>query len=100
MSLFDLSKKTALITGASSGLGKRFASVLSEAGARVILASRREDKLEALASTLKDARALKMDVSDETSVKAAFDMLEESNEKIDIAICSAGIGGLTPIFDL
>lgn len=100
MSLFDLSNKTALITGASSGLGERFATVLSEAGARVILSARRESILENFAKQLKNARSLPMDVSDKNSVKNAFDSLEADNEKIDIVVCSAGIGGLTPIFDI
>jgi len=49
MQLFDLKGKTAIITGASSGLGEQFARCLSGAGARVLLAARRLDKLNTLA---------------------------------------------------
>ena len=61
---FDLHGKTAIITGASSGLGEQFARCLSGAGARVILAARRIDKLNDLALKLNNARAIQMDVSD------------------------------------
>jgi NAD(P)-dependent dehydrogenase (short-subunit alcohol dehydrogenase family) len=98
LSLFDLNGKTALITGASSGLGERFAYCLSQAGARVILAARRLDKLQVLAKTLPNAIAIKMDVADKTSVQAAFAELEKRGEKIDICINNAGIAKLTPIF--
>ena len=98
-SLFDLSGKTALITGASSGLGKRFAEVLSAAGARVILTSMELAKLQALADTLKNAQAVEMDVSNKTAVRTAFTQIEQANERIDIAICAAGISGSTPIFE-
>ena len=100
MSLFDLSHKTALITGASSGLGERFAQTLSEAGARVILCSRNTAALEKLANSLKNSRVITMDIANQASVKKAFEELEHHNEKIDIAVFSAGIGGLTPIFDM
>lgn len=53
--LFDLHGKTTIITGASSGLGEQFARSLSGAGARVILAARRIDKLNTLASELNNA---------------------------------------------
>lgn len=60
--LFDLNGKTAIITGASQGLGKQFAIVLSKAGARVILASRDIDKLNAFSKELKNSKAIQMDV--------------------------------------
>ena len=93
----DLKGKTALITGASSGLGKRFAEILSEYGVRVILAARNIEKLKNIANNLNNAIALQMDVSDKESVQNAFKSLKQ--EKIDICINSAGIGGLTPIFE-
>ena len=100
VSLFDLSQQTALITGASSGLGKRFAKLLSEAGARTILAARREATLQEIAKTLPNARVVQMDVSNKTSVQEAFSLLEDNHEKINIVVCAAGIGGKTPVFDL
>jgi NAD(P)-dependent dehydrogenase (short-subunit alcohol dehydrogenase family) len=97
--LFDLHGKTAIITGASSGLGEQFARCLSGAGARVILAARRINKLKTLAAELNNARAIQMDVSDKQSVKSCFAELEKDGEKIDICVNNAGIAILTPIFD-
>lgn len=82
MSLFSLANKTALITGASSGLGEHFAQVLSEAGAHVVLAARRLERLETLAAKIERAggKALpvEMDVTDPDSVAAAFATIKES----------------------
>lgn len=97
--LYDFQGKTALITGASSGLGERFAQCLSDAGARVILASRNFKKLEALSKTLKNAKAIQMDVTDQKSVQTCFDDLDAAGEKIDICVNNAGIRKLTPILD-
>ena len=99
MQLFDLTGKTALITGASSGLGEQFARCLSGAGARVILAARRVDKLESLSKELKNSRAIQMDMADKQSVKNCFVELEQADEKIDICVNNAGIAVLTPIFE-
>ncbi len=96
--LFDLQGKTAIITGASSGLGEQFARSLSCAGARVILAARRIEKLSTLADELNKARAIQMDVSNKQSVKNCFAELENDGEKIDICVNNAGIAALTPIF--
>lgn len=72
MHLFDLKGKTALITGASSGLGEQFARSLYAAGARVILAARRIDKLNTLATNLGNAKAIQMDGSDKQSIKSCI----------------------------
>src|SRR3990167_861141 len=98
--IFDLTGKTAFITGASSGLGEQFAHCLSNAGARVILAARRFEKLQDLASKLNNALALNVDVTDKASVQQAFEHLKKSGEKIDICINNAGIAKETPIFEL
>jgi NAD(P)-dependent dehydrogenase (short-subunit alcohol dehydrogenase family) len=100
MQLFDLKGKTALVTGASSGLGEQFSRCLSGAGARILLAARRVDKLNALAANLGNAKAIQMDVADKSSVLRAFHQLEEAGEKIDICINNAGIAKATSIFDL
>ncbi|WP_425362996.1 SDR family NAD(P)-dependent oxidoreductase [Candidatus Tisiphia endosymbiont of Hybos culiciformis] len=98
MQLFNLTGKTALITGASSGLGEQFSRLLSTVGVRIILASRRLDKLQTLASELNNAIALEMDVADKISVQRAFNTLKEQGELIDICINNAGIAKPTPIF--
>ncbi len=96
---FDLEGKTAIITGASSGLGERFARALSAAGARVIVTALYMDKLEALKSDLKNSRAMEMDVRDKRSVARCFAQLDEAGEKIDICVNNAGIALLTPLFE-
>lgn len=88
-----------MITGTSSGLGEQFVRTLSDAGSRIILASRRKEKNELLSAELGNAKAIFMDVSDKESVALAFAELEKEGEKIDICVNNAGIGALTPIFD-
>jgi NADP-dependent 3-hydroxy acid dehydrogenase YdfG len=72
---FDFSGRTALVTGASSGLGARFARVLAQAGARVVLASRRVDRLKELRAEIEgeggSAHVVVMDVNDVASIRAA-----------------------------
>lgn len=99
LGLFDLSGKTAFVTGASSGLGEQFVRILSGAGARVILVARRLDKLKNLASQLDNSVAVEMDVSNKEQVIRKIAELEEAGEKIDICINNAGIAELTPIFE-
>jgi NAD(P)-dependent dehydrogenase (short-subunit alcohol dehydrogenase family) len=74
---FSLQGRTALVTGASSGLGWHFAQVLSRAGAKVVLAARRLDRLQSLAGEIEGeggkALAVALDVTDPTSVKTAFE---------------------------
>lgn len=92
---FDLTGQVALVTGASSGLGRHFADVLSDAGASVALAARRVDRLEALAAELSArggrAVAVPCDVTSTTSVAAAFDAAERELGPISIAINNAGV---------
>ncbi|MGH1373483.1 MAG: SDR family NAD(P)-dependent oxidoreductase [Cellvibrionaceae bacterium] len=92
---FDLSKNTALVTGASSGIGETLAIGLAEAGATVVVAARRLDRLQALVSQITGkggkAFAVNMDVSDRESVNAAFDKAENAVGTIDIIINNAGV---------
>jgi NAD(P)-dependent dehydrogenase (short-subunit alcohol dehydrogenase family) len=97
--IFDLKGKTAIVTGASQGLGEQFARALNSSGARVILASRRVDKLQVLERDLSNAKVVQMDVADKTSVNKALAELENFGEKIDICVNNAGIAALTPIFE-
>lgn len=92
---FDLSGRTALITGASSGLGATFARALAAGGARAVLAARRKGLLKALEAELNAARpaalAVEMDVADETSTRAAYDRAEQDLGPIDTIVANAGI---------
>ncbi|MBP6986068.1 MAG: SDR family oxidoreductase [Alphaproteobacteria bacterium] len=97
--LFNLTGKTAFITGTSSGLGEQLARCLSAAGARVILAARRIDRLEALALELGNSLVCELDVRDQSAVEQVFNRLNSSGEKIDICINNAGIADITPIFE-
>lgn len=93
--LFSLAGKTAVISGASSGLGAHFAAVLSAAGASVILMARREDKLVELAANIEksggEARTILVDVSEPGSVYQAFDEIDKAGIPIDILVNNAGI---------
>lgn len=74
---FDLTGRIALVTGASSGLGRHFAKVLSASGAKVILAARRKDRLDALAAEIEasggEALAVSMDVTKADTIQAALE---------------------------
>ncbi len=99
---FDLSGKIALITGASSGFGDHFARVLAEAGAKVVVAARREDKLLALVAEINasggQALAVTMDVTQVSSVAEAFDATEQAFGTVDVLINNAGVAASsTPI---
>lgn len=93
--IFDLSGKAALVTGASSGLGAHMAKTLAKAGAKVAIAARRVDRLEALASEIAAAggRALPvaMDVTDAPSVVRAFDEAETELGALSVVVNNAGI---------
>ena len=93
---FDLAGKTALITGASSGLGAHFAKVLSREGAHVILAARRSEALAEEVTQVLDsggsARALTLDVTSPDSVVAGFESISAIEGTLDILINNAGVG--------
>jgi NAD(P)-dependent dehydrogenase (short-subunit alcohol dehydrogenase family) len=90
-----LDGKTALVTGASSGLGTRFATTLAAAGAHVVLAARRTDRLEALAEEIGraggHARAISMDVTDVASVRAGVAAAESTLGSLDILVNNSGV---------
>ena len=106
-SLFELSGLTAMITGAGSGIGKGIAQLYVERGAKVIIADRDEATAQATAAELKatakntaDAMAIVCDVSDEASVKAAFDTAEAAFGTVDILVNNAGIYYLRPFLEI
>lgn len=84
--------RVALVTGASSGLGKRFAQVLAAEGAKVIVAARRKDRLDELVKELgANAIAVQCDVTDEAQVIAMFDAAEAKFGLVDTVINNAGM---------
>lgn len=85
---FRLDGKTALITGGASGIGEQTARVFANAGARVLIADIDETKAKALAAELPDAAAIRCDITDENSVRAAFAGID----KLDVLVNNAGIG--------
>ena len=96
MSLFSLANRTALVTGASSGLGEHFAHVLAGAGASVVIAARRMDRLERVAAEIsaKGGKALpvEMDVTREDSVTGAFAEIQDAlGRPCDIIINNSGM---------
>ncbi|PKM29855.1 MAG: 2-deoxy-D-gluconate 3-dehydrogenase [Gammaproteobacteria bacterium HGW-Gammaproteobacteria-11] len=103
-SRFDLNGKTALITGASSGLGAHFARVLAAAGARVVLAARRAERLAALVEELQQlghqALAVTMDVTDSESIDQGFKQAELIYGQVDILVNNAGIGDAVPFLQM
>jgi len=100
MKPFDLSGKTALITGASSGLGAHFARCLGAAGASVVVAARRADRLQSLqaelAKTSIKSKAIDLDVTSSDSVTAAL----AAAGPIDILVNNAGISIVKPALDM
>jgi NAD(P)-dependent dehydrogenase (short-subunit alcohol dehydrogenase family) len=87
-----------LVTGASGGLGEHFARLCARCGAAVTVGARRRDKLDVLVRELRDAgashaRAIDLDVSDETSVQAALDAALAQAPPLDILVNNAGIAG-------
>jgi NAD(P)-dependent dehydrogenase (short-subunit alcohol dehydrogenase family) len=92
---FDLSGRAVMITGASSGLGLRFARILAASGAKVALAARRLDRLAVLAGEITSgggtATAVTMDVTDEASIIGAFDAAQLALGPIDTVFANAGM---------
>jgi NAD(P)-dependent dehydrogenase (short-subunit alcohol dehydrogenase family) len=89
---FDVEGRVAIVTGASSGLGARFVRVLADAGARVVLAARREDRIAALATELGHDRAVAVpaDVSDDDAVRRLVDAAVAHFGALDILVNNAG----------
>ncbi|MET0182128.1 MAG: glucose 1-dehydrogenase [Caulobacterales bacterium] len=100
----SMSGRTAFVTGASSGLGRRFALLLAAAGAKVALAARRTDRLEEAVRDVEaaggQAAAFAMDVTDEASIQAAMDAAAARFGGIDTVIANAGINSEGMALDL
>jgi 3-oxoacyl-[acyl-carrier protein] reductase len=93
--IFNLHGRVALVTGASSGLGVRFAEVLAENGAAVVLVARRADRLSAVRTTIEksggSAIAVEADVCDRDAMAAAFDAAEKKFGTVTILVNNAGV---------
>ncbi|WP_376963235.1 glucose 1-dehydrogenase [Azospirillum sp. A26] len=100
----DLTGRTALVTGASSGLGRHFAGVLAKAGARVALAARRTEALAETRSAIEaaggSAVVVAMDVTDPASVAAAVGEAWGTLGRVDILVNNAGVTATRPFLDM
>lgn len=98
-----MEKKTVLITGATSGIGKAIAEELAPAGYRLVLCGRRQERLHALALELRrhtEVETLNFDVRDKAAVNAAIHSLEGDFKSIDVLVNNAGNAhGLDPIHE-
>jgi len=99
-----LQGRVALVTGASSGIGQACAVAFAEKGAKVVLAARRIDRLEALVAQIEamggEALAVATDVTDETAVQNLFDRAVERFGTVDVLINNAGVADSTAIYDM
>jgi len=96
--------KIALITGASSGLGARFAKILAQAGAQVVLASRRIERLKELRAEIEAeggaAHVVSLDVTDYASIKSAIAHAETEAGPIDILVNNSGVSITQRLLDV
>ena len=101
LELFDLSGKTALVTGSSQGIGRALAAGLADAGAAVVINGRDRRKLSEASAELRAAGAtaheLPFDATDHAAVEAAVDSFEASTAAIDILVNNAGMQHRAPL---
>jgi len=88
---FRLDGRVAIVTGASAGLGARFARVLDAAGAAVVLVARRAERLEKLAAELRDALPVACDLADKDAPQQVVDAALERYDRVDVLVNNAGI---------
>jgi NAD(P)-dependent dehydrogenase (short-subunit alcohol dehydrogenase family) len=100
LAAFRLDGKVAIVTGASSGLGARFAKVLDSAGAKVVLVARRLERLKALAGDLtNDALSVKADLQQTDQLDAVFEQTLDKYGRIDVLVNNAGMVDAEPAID-
>jgi NAD(P)-dependent dehydrogenase (short-subunit alcohol dehydrogenase family) len=102
--LFNLSGRVALVTGASSGIGKSIALALADAGAAVLLVARTADQLDATRAEIEgaggQARSLPCDLADRGALKALAARTGEPFGAPDILVCAAGVNLRAPLLDV
>ena len=100
----DLSGRVALVTGASSGLGMQFAKTLASAGAAVVLAGRRVERLKTLHAEIEaaggDAHVVRLDVTDPDSIKSAVAHAETEVGTLDILVNNSGVASTQRLVDV
>jgi len=100
----NLDGKVAMVTGASSGLGARFAKILAQAGAQVVLASRRVERLKEMRAEIESnggaAHVVALDVTDYASIKAAIAHAETEAGPIDILVNNSGVSTTQRLVDV
>ncbi len=99
LDMFRLDGKVAILTGASSGLGERFAHVLAAAGASVVLAARRLDRIEALAAALPDGLAVQCDLTSPGAPAQLMTATLDHFGQVDIVVNNAGISRVLAAVD-
>ncbi|MFC1825240.1 SDR family NAD(P)-dependent oxidoreductase [Thermodesulfobacteriota bacterium] len=101
---FDLKRKTAIVTGAGRGLGRAMAEALSEAGAAVVIADKREQNIDETVKLIKSsggkAIGIRCDVSNSESVKAMVEQTIQDLDHIDILVNNAGIARRIPLLEM
>ncbi len=90
-SMWDIKGRVAIVTGASSGIGDRFVRVLAAAGAQVVAAARRFDRLEALATEVPGVVPVACDVSDDEACRALVQTAIDRFGRIDVLVNNAGL---------
>ena len=103
MTNLDIKNKTALVTGASRGIGKSISVALAESGARVILSARDTRRLETVRKEINDkggdAVAIPADLSEEEDIVSLFEEIKKQYERLDIAVHNAGVGYFEDLVD-
>jgi len=93
---FRLAGKVAVVTGASSGIGARFARVLDALGATVVVSGRRTERIEALAASLERGDAVACDVSERGASAALVATTLDHHQRVDVVVANAGISAVLP----
>ena len=99
LAMFRLDGRVAVVTGASSGLGARFARVLHAVGASVVLVARRAERLEALAAELPGAMVVPADLAEEDDRERVVAAVLDEHDHVDVLVNNAGIGAKMAIED-